>query len=92
MYNTLSENDENCLIGSNKSLLYVTNSLFITGAGDLYKALTLIMGHLCPSVFSSTGTECGLQCVEARQNLKSAMLRRKFSVPRDLYAGPTEHT
>jgi hypothetical protein len=69
MYNTLFENDQNCLIGSNKSLLYATNSLFTTGAGDLYKALTLIMGQLCPSVFSFTDTEYGLQCVEARQNL-----------------------
>jgi len=41
MYKTLFEKDQNCLIGSNKSLLYVINSLFITGAGDLYKAHTI---------------------------------------------------
>ena len=41
MYNTLFENDQNCLIESNKSLLYVTNSRFVAGTGDLYKAHAL---------------------------------------------------
>ena len=45
MYNTLFENDQNCLIGSNKSPFYVTNSFFITGTGDLYRVYTLTLSR-----------------------------------------------